>query len=88
MENESLATELIRELRAQSRRWFITALVELGIIIAIVFAFIWYLTLPVDEITIEGDGGNANYIGRDLEGGLYNGEDYKEEKSSTEQNGN
>lgn len=89
MENESLATELIRELRAQSKRWFITALVELGIIIAIVFAFIWYLTLPIDEITIDsGEGGNANYIGRDVEGGLYNGENHTKEESSSEQRGN
>lgn len=84
MENESLATELIRELRAQSRRWFITALVELGIIIAVVLAFLWYLTLPVDEISIDtGEGGNANYIGHDLEGGLYNGENHTEEESGS-----
>ena len=84
MENESLATELIRELRAQSRRWFITALVELGIIIAVVLAFLWYLTLPVDEISIDtGEGGNANYIGHDLEGGLYNGENHTKEESGS-----
>ena len=87
MENQPLATELIRELRAQSKRWFIIAVVELGIIIAIVFGFIWYLTLPVDEISIEGDGGNANYIGHNLEGGLYNGENNDKAQTSTEQSG-
>ena len=84
MDNETLATELIRELKAQSKRWFIVSLVELGIIIGIVLAFLWYISLPVDDISIENDSGNANYIGRDLEGDLYNGKDYEETQSSTQ----
>ena len=87
MENQPLATELIRELRAQSKRWFIIALVELAIIIAIVAGFLWYLTVPIDEISIENDDGNATYIGHDLEGGLYNGESDTETQASTEQSG-
>lgn len=88
METQPLATELIRELKANNKRWFIVALVELGLIIAIVFGFIWYLTLPVDEISIEGDGGNANYIGRDLQGDLYNGENSNQTQASSEQSRN
>lgn len=84
MENQPLATELIRELRASNRRWFIIALVELGVIIAIVVGFLWYISLPIDEISIENDDGNATYIGRDLEGELYNGESYSETQSDTE----
>ena len=84
MDNQPLATELIRELRAQSKRWFIIALAELGLIIAIVLAFIWYLTLPIDEITIDGGDGNATYIGHDLEGELYNGKDNKETQADTQ----
>jgi len=84
MENQPLATELIKEIRAHSKRWFIIALVELVIIILIVGIFIWYLTLPIDEISIDAEGGNANYIGRDLEGALYNGEDYTETQTDTE----
>lgn len=84
MENQPLATELIKEIRAHNKRWFIIALVELVIIILIVGIFIWYLTLPIDEISIDAEGGNANYIGRDLEGELYNGEDYTETQTDTE----
>ena len=85
MDNQPLATELIRELRASNRRWFIIALVELGIIIAIVAGFLWYLTIPIDEISIENDDGNATYIGHNLEGGLYNGESDTETQTSAEQ---
>lgn len=84
MENQPLATELIRELRASNRRWFIIALVELGVIIAIVVGFLWYISLPIDEISIENDDGNATYIGHDLEGELYNGESYTEKESDTQ----
>ena len=84
MDNETLATELIRELKAQSKRWFIIAMVELGVIVAIVVAFFWYFSLPVDEISIENEDGNANYIGHDLEGDLYNGKDYEETQGSEE----
>lgn len=84
MENQPLATELIRELRASNRRWFIVSLVELGVIIAIVVGFLWYISLPIEEISVEADGGNANYIGHDLEGELYNGESYQETESDTQ----
>lgn len=84
MENQPLATELIRELRASNRRWFIVSLVEMGVIIAIVVGFLWYISLPIEEISVEADGGNANYIGHDLEGELYNGESYQETESDTQ----
>lgn len=34
MEKETLATEMLREIKAQSKRWFIIAIIELVIIIA------------------------------------------------------
>ena len=83
MENQPLATELIKELRASNRRWFIIALVELVIIIAAVLGFLWYISLPIDEISIENDDGNATYIGHDLEGELYNGTGYEKTQSNT-----
>lgn len=94
MENKALtpqplATELIRELKAQSKRWFIIAVTELGIIVAIVLAFLWYLTLPIDQVSVDSADGNATYIGRDLKGGLYNGENSSQTKSSeNEKDGN
>lgn len=85
MENQPLATELIRELKSHSKRWFIVAVTELGIIIVIVLAFLWYLTLPIDQVSIDSADGNATYIGRDLKGGLYNGENSGQKGSSSEQ---
>ena len=84
MENQPLATELIKELKAQNKRMFIVVIIEALIIIAITVGFLWYISLPVDEISVEADGGNANYIGRDLEGELYNGESYTETQSDTQ----
>lgn len=73
--SESLATELIKEVKAQSKRWFIAFLIVLGLWFGTVAGFIWYLSLPVDEVTIENEDGNANYIGNDLKGDLINGKD-------------
>ena len=84
IENTTLATELLREIKAQSKRWFITAVIELGIIIAIVIAFIWYNSLPTESIDIDNDNGNANYIGRDLNGEVYNGE-YSDSEAGPEE---
>ena len=42
---------------------------------ATIAGFLWYISLPVDEVvSVENDDGNANYIGGDLDGGIYNGE--------------
>lgn len=76
----TLATELLAELKASARRWFIAFLVMLGIEIATVAGFLWYISLPVDEtVTVENDDGNANYIGGDVGGGVYNGTNNSEE---------
>ena len=82
IENTTLATELLREVKSQSKRWFITAVVELVIIVIITLAFLWYISLPVDETLIQTDDGNANYIGRDLNGELFNGENSSYQESS------
>ena len=84
MNEDTLATELIRELKAHSRRWFIIALVELGIIIATLLAIFWYFSLPVDEIDVQSESGNANYIGNDVQGDFYNGTNNTEKTSSEE----
>lgn len=74
-EQQTLATELLREVKAQTKRWFITAVIELGIIVILIVAFFWYMSLPTEDALINNESGNANYIGRDLNGGLYNGDD-------------
>lgn len=49
MEKETLATEMLREIKAQSKRWFIVAIIELVIIIATTGIFVWYINQPIEE---------------------------------------
>lgn len=53
MKNEDIkfATELIVESKRNSKRWFIIAVIELFIILAITGMFVWYLYLPEEEVT-------------------------------------
>lgn len=87
MENKEtmpLATELMHELKLNAKRWFIIAIVELIIILSMAAGFVWYLSLPIDEVVIESEDGNANYVGNDLTGVINNGKNNSEkEKSQT-----
>ena len=73
----SIAYMLIKDARDNAKRWFIIAIAELIAIIAIVAGMIWYNSLPAEEYTVsvENDEGNANYVGNDMNGEIYNGED-------------
>ena len=73
-EHHSLAYILLMEVKASAKRWFIIAIAELIIIVAIVAGMIWYNSLPVEDITVENDEGNANYIGNDMNGEINNGQ--------------
>lgn len=71
----SLATELLHELKASAKRWFIAFCVMVALEIATIGGFLWYISLPVEEwVSVENEDGNANYIGNDLNGVLNNGE--------------
>ena len=72
MEHETLATEMLREIKASSQRWFRIALIELLIILIMSLAFIWYISLPVDEYgyTIEQEAQDRSF---NIVGGDYNG---------------
>ena len=85
MENETmpLATELLKEVQISAKRWFIIAIIELLIILSMAGGFVWYLSLPIDEVVVENDDGNATYVGNDLTGAIYNGKDNSEEAAST-----
>lgn len=48
MEQETLATELLRQIKSNSRRWFIIAMVELGIIAILVAC--WFI-VPTETYT-------------------------------------
>ena len=71
--DERFASELLREIKANAKRWFIAFCVMVGVEIATVFGFLWYISLPVEETTTtytqESDDGAYNQI----IGGDYNG---------------
>lgn len=50
-EEESLATEMLRELKANSKRWFIISIVELVLLLFTITLFIAYLNTPVEDTT-------------------------------------
>ena len=83
MENETLATEMLRELKSNNRRWFIAFLVVLVLWFVTIGAFLWYVSLPADETVVEQEvDGNANAL---VGVGNYNGnssESYEETQSS------
>lgn len=84
-EGTTLATELLSELKASARRWFIAFLIMIGVELATVAGFLWYISLPVDEtVTVENDDGNANYIGGNVGGDLNNGKDNSQKTPGTE----
>lgn len=83
MSNETLATELLKEQRASSKRWFVAFLVVLCLWFATIGGFIIYLCLPDEVTTVESEQGNANYVGNDLSGVINNG--FEGSSSPTEQ---
>lgn len=85
--DNSLATELIAELKALTKRLF--ALLVIVTVFAFVSNFVWIYAWfkPAEEksVTVDGKDGIANYIGK--EGDINNGKDCSErnqEKNSTE----
>lgn len=75
MENESLATELLHEIKSQAKRWFIAFMIVLLLWFATIGAFLWYVSLPVEEIestTVEQEADNntnTQLVGGDYIGG-------------------
>lgn len=75
-EDTTLAMEILKELKASAKRWFIAFIIMLCIEVATIVGFFWYLSLPVEEyVTVENDSGNANYVGNDMNGVIDNGKD-------------
>ena len=77
MDNEgmTLATEILKEVKASAKRWFIAFIIMLCVELATIAGFLWYISLPVDEsVDIQNDDGNANYVGGDMLGAINNNE--------------
>ena len=49
MNEETLASELLKEVKDTSRRWFIAFCVMVILEIATICGFLWYISLPVEE---------------------------------------
>jgi len=79
MDNETLASELLHEIKMNAKRWFIAFCAMAAIELGTVVGFLYYISLPtedtqtVETVKIENDDGNANYVGGDVKGGIYNG---------------
>ena len=83
-EGTTLASEILAEVKASARRWFIAFLVMCGIELATIAGFLWYISLPTDEIvTVENDDGNANYVGGNVGGDINNGENNSQKEERT-----
>jgi len=81
-EATTLATEILQELKASARRWFFAFIFMFCLEVATIGGFLWYISLPIDDVTVENEDGNANYIGDDLNGVLNNGESEKNTESN------
>lgn len=77
---ETLATELLHEIKSSARRWFVIAMVELCIIIGLGIGILWYLSLPAETVETEYSqememDDMENSTATQVIGGNYNGKD-------------
>lgn len=73
-DQESLASELLHEVKATSKRWFILFIICLIMLFATNLAWLYAWNLPDEETTTEitsDNGSNANYV--DGVGDIING---------------
>lgn len=60
MEDTTLATELLKELKATNKRWFIAFIIMLVVEVGTILGFLWYISLPVEDYNIEQESDNAS----------------------------
>ena len=66
---DKLTLELLKEVKANARKWFVIAIIELGVILAIIVSwFVMSYVIPVEDTTStesydidSKDNGNAIY---------------------------
>lgn len=86
IEETGFASELLSELKKQTHRWFVAFLIMIGVEVATIGVFMWYISLPDESVRVESTSeGHANYIGNDLNGDLNNGESDSNQENETEQ---
>lgn len=82
MAENSLATELLHEVKSSAKRWFIAFCIMVGLEIATIIGFMWYISLPTSDYSVsqEADDSSINVLE-----GTYNGsktDSTENEKSS------
>lgn len=82
-DNTPFATELLHMIKQSAKRWFIAFCIMVGLELGTIAGFMWYISLPVDETTIEQAADNSS--SNSIIGGDYNGgtseSDIQEESS-------
>ena len=90
MNDEHLAIELLKEMKATSKRWFIAFLVVLILWFSTIGVFVWYVSLPTEETKIDQKADDSSYnqvIGGDYNGGKTD-DNTQEESGQSEKNNN
>lgn len=65
---EKLTLELLKEVKANAKKWFVISIILLVILFASNMAWLYYWNLPSEEVTTQidqanEDEGDNNYIG-------------------------
>ena len=84
MNETTLATELLHEIKLQAKRWFIAFCIMVGLEIATIIGFMWYISLPTEDTIVTQESDNSsqnNFIGGDNYGSET---DSSESKTSNE----
>ena len=77
----TLATELLHELKASCKRWFIAFCIMVGVEVATIAGFLWYISLPVEEYSISQD---ADDIDNSTINQSIGGKDHGESKTDSD----
>lgn len=84
---DTLATELLHELKRSARRWFAAFCIMVGLEVATIVGFVWYISLPVDDTTTtqtveSADNSNVRQVVGDYDEGDTDNE--KDSQSNTQ----
>ena len=84
-EQQTLATELLHEVKMSARRWFIAFLVMIAVELITIAGFLWYITLPTNEVVTEFSQEMEDIedsTATQMIGGNYNGTDEADSKKN------
>lgn len=75
METQKLASEILAEVKASAKRWFIAFIIMVVLEIVTIAGFMFYLlNQQHTNVNLKNADGITNYIGKTMNGGIYNGE--------------